>query len=47
VDFADEMHGMAVGTYFSILRTDDGGLTRKNISPGGQFAIIQAHLALQ
>ncbi|MCK9398552.1 MAG: YCF48-related protein [Bacteroidales bacterium] len=37
VDFADELHGMAVGTYFSIIRTDDGGVTWSDISPGAQY----------
>ena len=33
VDFADESHGMAVGTYFSIIKTDDGGISWTAISP--------------
>lgn len=33
VDFADEMHGMAVGTYSSVIKTDDGGTTWTDISP--------------
>jgi photosystem II stability/assembly factor-like uncharacterized protein len=38
VDFTDELHGMAVGTYFSIIRTDDGGATWTDISPGAQYS---------
>lgn len=34
VDFADHLHGMAVGSYYSIIKTDDGGATWTDISPG-------------
>jgi photosystem II stability/assembly factor-like uncharacterized protein len=37
VDFADHLHGMAVGSYYSIIKTDDGGETWTNISPGASM----------
>lgn len=37
LDFADDLHGIAVGSYFSIIRTDDGGETWTDISPGANL----------
>jgi len=37
VDFADNLHGMAVGSYYSIIKTDDGGETWTDISPGADL----------
>jgi len=34
VDFADEWHGIAVGSYFSVIKTEDGGANWADISPG-------------
>ncbi len=35
VDFVDNLHGMAVGSYNSIIKTNDGGETWTDISTGG------------
>lgn len=37
VDFADHLNGMAVGSYYSIIKTDDGGETWTDLSPGAEF----------
>jgi len=37
VDFSDAGHGMAVGSYFSILKTEDGGATWNDISMGAPY----------
>jgi photosystem II stability/assembly factor-like uncharacterized protein len=37
VDFADESLGMAVGNYYSIIKTDDGGVSWQDISPGANL----------
>ena len=37
VDFADNLHGMAVGSYYSIIKTDDGGESWTDISPGADL----------
>lgn len=37
VDFADNLHGMAVGSYYSIIKTNDGGVTWTDISPGAEY----------